>query len=153
MLDLLARPVYANCPVCVITVGGGLLMARKLGIDDLLVSIWLSGLNTAVAFWFVSTIKNKTLNRPFIWSILFYFLTLAYLSYTNQLGHLRNTFLGVDKIVLGLTIGLITFFVSIFVDKLIRYKNNKKVLFPYQKVIIPFAFLTAATLVFRLLIK
>jgi len=57
-------PVYAQCPVCVITVGGGLILAKKLGIDDLLVSIWLSGFNTAIAFWIASGIKKKIFNNP-----------------------------------------------------------------------------------------
>ena len=46
--------VYAQCPVCIVTVGGGLLIAKKLGIDDLLTALWISGLNTAISFWFVS---------------------------------------------------------------------------------------------------
>ena len=44
---LFVTPSYAQCPVCIVTVGGGMLIAKKLGIDDLLVSIWISALNTA----------------------------------------------------------------------------------------------------------
>jgi len=64
------KPVYASCPVCVITVGGGLLIAKKLGIDDLLVSIWLSGLNSAMAFWIFK-------KHPYLWSLIFYGLTIV----------------------------------------------------------------------------
>ncbi len=28
------KAAYAQCPVCIITVGGGMLLAQKLGIDD-----------------------------------------------------------------------------------------------------------------------
>ena len=52
-------PAYAQCPVCIITVGGGMLLAKKLGVDDLLVSIWISALNTAIAFWLAPKLKIK----------------------------------------------------------------------------------------------
>ncbi len=152
-INLFASPVYANCPVCIVTVGGGLLIAKKLGIDDLLVSIWLSGLNTAIAVWFATKVKIKILNNPLVMAVGFYALTIIYLLFSKQIGHPKNTYLGVDKVSLGMTVGLAVFLLSIFVDKLIRYKNNKKVLFPYQKVVVPVVFLTLTTLIFGLLIK
>lgn len=36
---MFAKSVYATCPVCLVAVGGGLWIAEKLGIDDLIVSI------------------------------------------------------------------------------------------------------------------
>ncbi|OGK62127.1 hypothetical protein A2334_04705 [Candidatus Roizmanbacteria bacterium RIFOXYB2_FULL_38_10] len=146
-------PVYAQCPVCVVTVGGGLLIAKKLGIDDLLVSIWLSGLNTALAFWFASSMKHKLLKSGLGWAIGFFILTIGYLVYSKQLGHQGNTFLGIDKIVVGMTVGFIISLFAIFVDKLIRKKNNGKVLFYYQKVIIPIITFIITTGIFALLIK
>ena len=92
-------PVYAQCPVCIITVGGGLILAKKLGIDDLLVSIWLSGLNTAIAFWIASGIKKKNLNNPVLWSLGFYVMTIGYLSYTKQINHPGNKFLDRKSVV------------------------------------------------------
>ena len=153
MLDLLVRPVYANCPVCIVTVGGGLLLAKKLGIDDLLVSIWLSGLNTAIAFFIASKAKQKLLSNPLYMSLFFYGLTMVYLITTKQVGHLRNTFMGVDKVVFGMTLGFIIFLLSVFTDKAIRYYNNKKVLFPYQKVVVPVGFLAIMTGIMFFLIK
>jgi len=149
---LFVKPVYANCPVCILTVGGGLIIAKKLGIDDLLVSIWISGLNTAVAFWAASIIKKKILNNPILWSLVFFTMTLLYLNYTNQLGHAKNKFLGLDKVFLGMTVGLLTFWAAAFIDRLIRYKNKGKALFNYQKVIIPFVYLLLITVLFKFLI-
>jgi hypothetical protein len=146
---LLAKPVYANCPVCILTVGGGLFIAKKLGIDDLLVSIWISGLNSAIAFWIASTIKNRIINNPFLWSLMFYFFSMTYFFYSKQIGHPVNKLYGLDKIIVGMTVGLLTFFVAFFIDKFIRFKNGGKVLFPYQKVIIPLVALTAVTYIFR----
>lgn len=147
------KSVYATCPVCIITVGGGLIIAKKLGIDDLLVSIWIGGLNTAIAFWFSSMIKNKILKNPYFLSSIFYFLTLTYLWYSKQLFHPKNTLWGIDKIILGMTVGLFVFLFSVFLDKQIRLKNKGKTLFYYQKVIAPFVMLLGATLFFKFFIK
>jgi len=153
VLNLLATPVYGNCPVCVVTVGGGLFIAKKLGIDDLLVSIWLSGLNTAIAFWLATKIKKRILGNPFLLSVIFYGITMIYLIASKQIGHYGNTYLGIDKVILGMSVGLVVFLFSVFTDRFIRRQNNKKVLFSYQKVIIPLVFLTIITLIFNFLIK
>lgn len=72
------------CPACLITVGGGLLLAKKLGVNDLVL------------------------------------------------------------------IGLLTVFLSLFTDKLLRKINHGKVFFPYQKVVIPLLYLLVVTLIFNL---
>jgi len=146
--------VYAQCPVCIVTVGGGLFLAQKLGIDSLLTALWISGLNTAISFWFVSFIKKpKVLKNPFIWTIIMFLSTFAYLASTKQMYHKNNTFLHIDKVLVGLVVGMIVWLLGIGADKLIRKYNNGKVLFFYQKVIVPLSFLIAATGLFAVLIK
>ena len=149
---MFALPVYAQCPVCVVTVGGGLFIAKTLGIDDLLVSIWLSSLNTALAFWFASVMKNKLLKNGLGWTISFFILTIGSLLITKQIGHPFNTFLGIDKIIVGLTVGFIVSLKAIWIDRFLRKKNHGKVLFYYQKVIIPFLLLLITTGIFKYLI-
>ena len=56
---MLIKEAYASCPVCIVTVGGGLFIAEKLGIDSLLISIWISALNSAFVFWITKSSKNK----------------------------------------------------------------------------------------------
>lgn len=147
------KPVYASCPFCIVTAAGGLFVAKKLGIDDLLVSIWISGLNTAVAFFIASKIKEKAVSSPILWSIIFYILAILYFWYTNQIGHFRNTIWGIDKVLLGMTVGLAVSFFSVFIDKTLRLKNSGKVLFYYQKVIIPFILLIFTTLFLKVLLN
>lgn len=147
------KSAYATCPVCVITVGGGLILAKRLGIDDLLVSIWISGLNTAVAYLIASKIKNKIFKSGLFWSVIFYGLTIIYLWFSKQLGHPGNTFFGADKVILGMTLGFFVFLLSVCIDKYIRKVNKGKVLFYYQKVIIPLSFLLMTTIIFKVLLK
>lgn len=154
MFDLVTA-AYAQCPVCVVTVGGGLFLAKALHIDDLLVSIWLAALNTAIAYWLAGAVKSKAkvLKNGFLWSVAFYLMTIGSLMATKQIGHRGNTFLHIDKIVFGMTYGYLVSLLAIGIDKLIRKNNNGKVLFFYQKVIIPLVILIVSTVAFALLIK
>ncbi len=72
------------CLACVITIGGGLLIAKKLGINNIL------------------------------------------------------------------TIGLLTIFLSLVTDIILRKINHKKVFFPYQRVIITLVYLLIVILIFKL---
>jgi hypothetical protein len=58
-----------------------------------------------------------------------------------------NVMWGINKIILGTTIGTILFFLSILTDKYLRKTNNGKVYVPYQKVILPVSYLLLSSLV------
>lgn len=146
--------VNAQCPVCIVTVGGGLFIAKKLGVDDLLTALWISGLNVAISFWFVSFVKKpKLLKNPFLWTVIMFFSTYAYLVATKQMYHKNNTFMHFDKVLVGLVAGTFIWLLGIGIDRLIRRYNNGKVLFFYQKVIIPLFLLLATSGLFAVLIK
>lgn len=142
----------ASCPVCIVTLGGGMILAKKLGVDDLLASIWLSGLNTALAFFFADKLKKpKFLKNPFLLSFLMLLTAFWYFTFTNQITLGTNLVIGnIDKISLGLTIGYLVFLLSYFTDQYIRQRRHGKVLFYYQKVIIPASLLTLFTLLSKL---
>jgi len=74
------------CPVCVLTIGGGLLIAKKLGINDIF------------------------------------------------------------------TIGLITIFLSITSDIILRKINHGEIFFPYQRVIITIVFLLITIVIAKFLL-
>ena len=150
---LLATPVAAQCPVCIVTVGGGMFLADHLGIDDFLVSLWISGLNVAISFWLAPKIKNRFFGNPIILSILMYVLTLSYFIFTQQTGSPSNQILGLDKIIFGQTLGLFIWFLGIFVDRYSRRLNSGKILFPYQKVIFPVGILIIFTILFKFIFK
>ncbi|MDD2483016.1 MAG: hypothetical protein PHE32_00445 [Candidatus Shapirobacteria bacterium] len=149
----LVKAAYAQCPVCIVTVGGGMLIAKQLGIDDFLVSLWISGLNTAISFWLSTKIKNKILGNPVILSILMLGLTLSYFIFSNKTGSPSNQIMGLDKIIFGQSLGIIIMFLGIFVDRYSRKLNGDKILFPYQKVVFPVGFLIIFTLLFKLIFK
>lgn len=146
-----ATPVVAQCPVCIVTVGGGMFLAQKLGVDDLLVSIWISALNTAISFYLAPKIKVKFFNNPIVLSILLYLTTIIYFLSTRQLGVSTNKLLGIDKIFLGQTIGLFAMFAGNYLYSYSKSKNNKRALFPYSKVVFPVGMVLLITLLFKVL--
>jgi len=160
LLVIAATPIAAQCPVCIVTVGGGMLIAKKLGIDDLLVSIWISALNTAISFWLASEFKLKIKNsklkiftNPWILSFIMLGFTLSYFQFTDQIGSTSNQFLGIDKIIFGQILGLLVMFIGNFIYGFTKYKNGNKTLFPYAKVVFPVGLILITTLVFKLVFK
>ncbi len=148
---IFSTPALAQCPVCIITVGGGMFLADRLGIDDFLVSLWISGLNVAISFWLATKIKNRVLGNPLILSLLMFVLTLSYFIFTQQTGSPTNQILGLDKIIFGQTLGLFVWLLGIFVDRYSRKLNGGKILFPYQKVVFPVGILLIFTILFKLI--
>ncbi len=146
---LLASSVNAQCPVCIVTLGGGMLLARKFGVDDFLMSLWLSALNTAFAFWLVTKIKVKFLNNPLILSLAFYLTSIAYFYFSSQLIITDNLLLGINKIILGLTLGALAVIGAYFTDRYLRSQNNGKVYIYYQKVILPVSYILLLTFSFK----
>ena len=147
------KPVYATCPVCVVAVGGGLWLAEKLGVDDLIASIWIGALVTAFAIVLADKFKKIRLPKPEIsWTIVFYLLTLVTLELNGNLNNPYCKIWGVCKIWLGVTIGTIVFWLGVLLDKWLRKKNNNKVFFPFQKVAFPVAAILLVSWLFYFLI-
>ena len=149
----LVKTVYAQCPVCIVTVGGGMLLAQKLNIDAFLIALWISGLNTAISFWLATKFKNKFLKNPYILSVIMLGLTLFYFISTSQTGSPTNKIIGLDKTIFGQIIGLFIWLLGIFIDRYSRKLNGGKILFPYQKVVFPVTTLLIFTLLFKLIFK
>lgn len=150
---ILVKSVFAVCPVCVVAVGGGLWLAERLGIDDLIVSIWMGALVAALAIVLAGKFKRIKLPQPEVsWSVISYFLTLATLQIQGKLNNPYCKIWGVCKIWLGLSVGMSVFWLGVLLDRYLRTKNDNKVLFPFQKVVFPLLTTLLATLVFYLLV-
>jgi len=145
------------CPVCTVTVIAGLGISRLLGIDDLITSIWIGGLILSLSFITIDWIKKKwpKLNSKyyrFSTFILMYLFVLIPLKLNHTIGIIRNSFWGIDKIILGIIIGSIVFLAGAWADKYQR-KKFKKIFFPFQKVVFPVLSLVITSLVFYFLTR
>jgi len=151
---IFVKPVQATCPVCVVAVGGGLWLAEKLGIDDLVVSIWIGALITASAVALGPKFKLIKLPKPALsWTIIFYLLSVLTLQIQGKLNSPYCQIWGVCKIWLGITIGTVVLWLGNLLDQFLRTKSETgKAFFPFQKVIIPFVLVLLASLAFYLAI-
>lgn len=149
---MFAQVAYAQCPLCIVTVGGGMLLAQKLGVDDLLVSIWISALNVAISFWLATKFKNKLLQNGYLLTAVLLASTLIYFQISGQLGHLGNRLFGFDKIVLGQFLGIIAMMIGNYSYSAIKRKLGHT-FFPYAKVVLPLISVLIFTFIFKLTFK
>ncbi|MEM5801073.1 MAG: hypothetical protein QW474_03035 [Candidatus Aenigmatarchaeota archaeon] len=149
------RQVAAVCPLCTVAVGVGVGLTRYFGIDDLITGTWIGALIISSSLWIIDWFEKKKIKFFAMKQIViasFYLIVLLPLYFSGFIGHPGNTILGVDKILLGCLLGTMTFIKAILADKYLRKLNKNKVLFPYQKVVIPIVFLIISSIIIYLLL-
>jgi len=150
-----ANAAKAICPLCVVVIGTGLGLSEWLGIDDVVSSIWIGALLVAMILWTIIEMDKKKWRFPFdtlIISLAYYLLTFIPLYYAHIVGHPQNKIFGIDKIVFGTAVGTVVFLLANWFNLYLKKKNNGKVFFNYQKVVIPFVTLLLTSLIFYLLL-
>ncbi|HQK63820.1 MAG TPA: hypothetical protein PLF16_01570 [Candidatus Staskawiczbacteria bacterium] len=150
-----AGSAKAVCPVCVVAVGGGLGISRWLGVDDAISSLWIGALLAAMSFWTIDWLEKKNWKFAFYKSItwiLYYALTVIPLYYYELIGHPLNKIFGIDKILFGVIMGTAVFLGGVWLNDFLKAKNGGKQYFNYQKVVVPFLSLVAASLILYLII-
>lgn len=145
--------VYAVCPLCTVAVGAGLGLSRALGIDDIITGLWIGALILSSSFWLADFVSKKPwkIPAPSLLSTLFFYLIIIPPLYWLGLIDSNSQFLGLNKIIFGITIGSFIFLFAIFLDKFFRHKNDGKVYIYYQKVILPIFLLSLTSFIFYLI--
>lgn len=146
----------AVCPVCTVAVGAGLEGARLLGVDDVITGIWAGGLTLSLFFWTAGWLKRHGVKNLF-WQIFVPFigyyslLGLVYLLPDVYFG--VNTLWGIDKFLLGIIVGTVSFYFGARWYVSIKRRNGGHAQFAFQKVVVPLSFLILATIIFWLLTR
>lgn len=144
------------CPVCTVGIAVGVGLSKYLGIDDLISGLWIGALLIYLVIWSYLWLKKKGVNQilsGLISFIFWYALTLIPLKAYNFLGNPLNKIYGFDKLLTGIILGSLFLPLSIGLSKFIKKKNNNKVLFPFQKVIIPISVLLIISFIIYIAIK
>ncbi len=152
---LFVIPAKAVCPVCTVAIGVGVGLCRWLGIDDVLSGIWIGGLIVSMIGWTLSWLEKKQIHFRLRWlivSAIFYLLIILPLYFTGIIGHPFNKFWGIDKLWLGIVFGSIAFLLSIGFNAFLKKKNQGKVFFPFQKIVLPILLLVITTLIFHYIV-
>jgi len=128
--------VQAHCPLCVAGAGAGLTLTRWVGVDDSISGVWLAAFLGAISFWSESLIKRRELRpklRPLIYIGIFAATIWSF--YKFNLVIRMSQILGLDKLIFGMVVGGVAFYLVDVIDDYI-IKRKGKVLFPYQRIIV-----------------
>jgi hypothetical protein len=145
----------AVCPICTVAVGAGVGFSRWLGIDDTITGLWIGGLIVSLILWTISWLDKKNIffkGRAFWIAFGYYALTVAPLYPMDIIGHPYNKFWGIDKLLLGIILGSLFFFLGAQSYTLIKKKLGHAQ-FPFQKVVMPILPLIALSVFFYFLTK
>lgn len=150
--------VFAQpCPVCVIAVGAGLGLSRWLGIDDAVSSVWIGAMLLAIVWWCLIWLRKKNWDFKFSGTVIFILIYIVFtfipLYFLKIAGHPQNTIFGIDKIIFGTVIGTVILWAGIKLNEFLKSKNQGKVFFPYQRVVVPVGCLLLISILIFFLLK
>jgi hypothetical protein len=153
---LIGYPAKAVCPICTVAVASGVGLSRYLGIDDTIAGLWIGGLTVSAIMWTINWLDLKGirfLGRKPLVVLGYYAMIVAPLYWMGILGHPFNTMWGMDKLLLGIIIGSISFFTSGIWYYQLKRRNNGHSYFPFQKVVMPVSPLVILSLIFYYLVR
>ena len=156
LLFLLSFPIItqAVCPVCTIAVGAGVGLCRYLGIDDAISGTWIGGLIISLIAWTIDWLNKKNIRflfRKILVAIFYYAIIIISLYKMNIMGHPDNKLWGMDKLLAGIIVGSVVFILSVLFNDFLKKKNQGKVYFPFQRVVVPILFLIIASYIMSLI--
>jgi hypothetical protein len=151
---LWVQNTFAVCPLCTLAVGGGVGVSRWLGIDDVILGIWIGGLTVSLIFWTKEWLDKKNIHfkgKNLLNIIFYYLLVLGSLYLTGILKENIIYSFWLSKVLLGVILGSFVFWVGAKWHYYLKEKNGGKVYFPFQKVVLPVAPLIILSLIFYFL--
>lgn len=154
LFSFFAKSASAVCPVCIVAVSTCVGFSRYFGVDDTISGVWIGGLLIALVFWTIDWLEKKNIKfifRKILILLFWYGLSIGPLYYIEFIGHPANQLWGMDKLILGIIWGTAFFLISLRVDKKLREKNEGKVFFPFQKVVVPISALAILSVIFYFL--
>lgn len=136
ILLILPIKVHAMCPVCTAAALAGVGLSRWLHIDDTISGVWIGALVISSTLWTINWLGSKKvifpLRGPLI-AIIYYASVLLPFWQTDIIGHPKNVFFGIDKLLLGIAVGSIFFYLGYLFYEKIKADNDGHAQFPFQK--------------------
>ncbi len=145
------QAAQAVCPVCTVAVGAGLGLSRWLGIDDTVSGLWVGGLIVSFTMWTMNWLAKKTWRfrgDALIVTVGYYLLTLVPLYWGGIIGHPFNTLWGIDKLLVGVVVGSVAFWLGGSLYYALKQRNYGHAYFPFQKVVMPTLPLVILSIIF-----
>ncbi|MDR2412593.1 MAG: hypothetical protein LBD50_00075 [Rickettsiales bacterium] len=149
--SLLIMPLaHAVCPVCTVAVGAGLEGARLLGVDDVITGIWAGGFTLILVFWTARWLARRGVKNVlwYLLSFVFYYALLSGVYFLPDIKFGADTLWGIDKLMLGAIVGTVVLYAAEKWSADLIKANGGKSRFKFQKIIMPFGALLAASMIF-----
>lgn len=144
----------AVCPVCTVAVCASVGLSRWLGVDDTITGLWVGGLAISLIAWTINWLNSKNIHffgrQPLV-VLIYLLLIIGPLYYYNMIGQPLNKLWGIDKLLLGIIVGAIGFIFGVWLNNILKKKNNGRAYFPFQKVVMPVGVLLILSGVFYLI--
>lgn len=158
VLPVLLSPktAWAMCPVCTIAVAGAVILLERYGVDNIISGLWIGGLLISSSIWFITWLEKKKWTFPYF-EILVYavFYSSLIIPFHHELiiGNPFKTIWGMDKVLFGISLGSIAFFLFGFWYQKIKERNDGHAWFPFQRVVWPIMPLIILSIVFYFITK
>lgn len=153
---LFPQKALAVCPVCTIAVGAGVGLSRWLGIDDTIIGLWIGGLTVSIIMWTISFLNSRKIvfkGRKLLTTVGYYLLIVVPLYKTGIMGHPYNRMWGMDKLLFGIALGSIFFFMGGLWYLRMKEANQGHAHFPFQKSLMPVIPLVILSVLFYFITK
>ncbi len=157
-LFVFADRALAVCPVCTVAVASGVGVSRSMGVDDLIIGLWIGALIVSMIMWTVDWLKKKNIKFKglgILTTVAYFALVIIPLYTTGIIGNPLNGFCGcgIDKLLVGVIGGAIAFWFGAVWYEYLKERNNNKAYFPFQKVVMPILPVIILSIMFYLLTK
>ena len=154
---LIPLKTLAVCPVCTFAVVSGVELSHWLGVDDTISGIWIGALVVSLSLWTIDWLKKKNIRflfRKIIVFIFFYAVTILTLYWKKMVFYPScSKIWGYDKLIVGIVSGTIAFTIGFWLNEWLKKKNNERVYFPFQRVVVPIVLLLVASIIFHFIAK
>lgn len=140
---LFIKSASANpaCAVCTIAVGASLEIARRLGVDDSVVGVWVGAFLVILGYWTIKWFDKKNWHFPYRDALLITlsvamigFMYLGKLTYHSEV---VGFIFYLDPFLYSVIIGAIVFIASSNFYQWMKKKNGGHAHFPFEKVAVP----------------
>jgi MFS family permease len=152
----LTPAAFALCPLCTIAVGAGIGFFEWMGISDLITGLWVGALMVSLSFWTANWFNRKGWRFPMLGLIMFaIYAVLIVLPLYYPLGYIgrpNHTLWHIDILLLGIIIGAVVFFCASIFHLYLKVRNEGRVYFPLQKVVIPVLPLVLLSIIFYFIV-
>ncbi|MEK9153281.1 MAG: hypothetical protein AAB723_01630 [Patescibacteria group bacterium] len=129
----------AFCPLCVVATGALTGLFRWLGVDDLIIGLWLGGFlfSTSVMAGNYLKLKVKKLaNYSTVAAVALYGLTIILLYFDGILSVPYNRIFGISRIIIGLIGGSLLLLIVPRLNKILKRLNNGENFISHQKMLL-----------------